>query len=172
MAGQCRTAPEYAVESVATPAAKFETLIGARSTVCTLGRVEAKATIASHRPGEFDRVLGGGLVPGGVILLGGDPGIGKSTLLLQAMAAIGAAKKALYVTGEESVEQVALRAQRLGLINAPVSLLAEVQLEAIIATIGKEAPEVVVIDSIQTAYTEAGFRQAASRRSASARRRS
>jgi DNA repair protein RadA/Sms len=100
-------------------------------------------------------VLGGGLVPGGVILLGGDPGIGKSTLLLQAMAAIGAAKKALYVTGEESVEQVALRAQRLGLINAPVSLLAEVQLEAIIATIGKEAPEVVVIDSIQTAYTEA-----------------
>ena len=104
---------------------------------------------------EFDRVLGGGLVPGGVILLGGDPGIGKSTLLLQAMAAIGAAKKALYVTGEESVEQVALRAQRLGLVNAPVSLLAEVQLEAIVATIGSEAPEVVVIDSIQTAYTEA-----------------
>ena len=104
---------------------------------------------------EFDRVLGGGLVPGGVILLGGDPGIGKSTLLLQAMAAIGAAKKALYVTGEESVEQVALRAQRLGLVNAPVSLLAEVQLEAIVATIGAEAPEVVVIDSIQTAYTEA-----------------
>ena len=83
------------------------------------------------------------------------PGIGKSTLLLQAMAAIGAAKKALYVTGEESVEQVALRAQRLGLINAPVSMLAEVQLEAIVATIGAEAPEVVVIDSIQTAYTEA-----------------
>jgi DNA repair protein RadA/Sms len=94
-------------------------------------------------------------VPGGVILLGGDPGIGKSTLLLQAMAAIGATKKALYVTGEESVEQVALRAQRLGLINAPVSLLAEVQLEAIVATIVREAPEVVVIDSIQTAYTEA-----------------
>ena len=100
-------------------------------------------------------MLGGGLVPGGVVLLGGDPGIGKSTLLLQAMAAIGATKKALYVTGEESVEQVALRAQRLGLINAPVSLLAEVQLEAIVAAIGSEAPEVVVIDSIQTAYTEA-----------------
>ena len=100
-------------------------------------------------------MLGGGLVPGGVILLGGDPGIGKSTLLLQAMAAIGASRKALYVTGEESVEQVALRAQRLALINAPVSLLAEVQLETILATIGTEAPEVVVIDSIQTAYTEA-----------------
>jgi DNA repair protein RadA/Sms len=104
---------------------------------------------------EFDRVLGGGLVPGGVILLGGDPGIGKSTLLLQAMAAIGASRKALYVTGEESVEQVALRATRLGLINAPVSILAEVQLETIVATIAAEAPEVVVVDSIQTAYTEA-----------------
>jgi len=68
---------------------------------------------------------------------------------------VGAARKALYVTGEESVEQVALRAQRLGLVNAPVSLLAEVQLETIVATIGAEAPEVVVIDSIQTAYTEA-----------------
>ncbi len=89
------------------------------------------------------------------MLLGGDPGIGKSTLLLQAMAAIGATRSALYVTGEESVEQVALRAQRLGLVNAPVSLLAEVQLEAIIATVGAEKPEVVVIDSIQTAYTEA-----------------
>jgi len=88
-------------------------------------------------------------------LLGGDPGIGKSTLLLQAMAAMGASRKALYVTGEESPEQVALRAQRLGLVNAPVSLLAEVQLEAIVAAIGAEAPEVVVIDSIQTAYTEA-----------------
>ena len=73
---------------------------------------------------------------GGVVLLGGDPGIGKSTLLLQAMAALGASRKALYVTGEESVEQVALRAQRLGLVNAPVELLAEVQLEAIVAAIG------------------------------------
>jgi DNA repair protein RadA/Sms len=90
-----------------------------------------------------------------VILLGGDPGIGKSTLLLQAMAAIGAAKKALYVTGEESVEQVALRAQRLALVNAPVSLLAEVQLEAIVAALDREQPEVVVVDSIQTTYTEA-----------------
>ena len=74
-------------------------------------------------------MLGGGLVSGGVMLLGGDPGIGKSTLLLQAMAALGAAReRALYVTGEESAEQVALRAQRLGLVNAPVELLAEVQL--------------------------------------------
>jgi DNA repair protein RadA/Sms len=145
------------VETVAAPApTRFRTGAGKVGAVRSLAGIEAK-----HSPRfptgveEFDRVLGGGVVPGGVILLGGDPGIGKSTLLLQAMAAIGAAKKALYVTGEESVEQVALRAQRLGLINAPVSLLAEVQLEAIIATIGAEQPEVVVIDSIQTAYTEA-----------------
>ncbi len=145
------------VEALAAPTpSRFQTVTGKASAVRALASVDARGS-PRFPTGieEFDRVLGGGLVPGGVILLGGDPGIGKSTLLLQAMAAIGAAKKALYVTGEESVEQVALRAQRLGLINAPVSLLAEVQLEAIIATIGVEQPEVVVIDSIQTAYTEA-----------------
>ncbi len=145
------------VETVAAPAAtRFQTVSGKASPVRALASIEAKGS-SRFATGveEFDRVLGGGLVPGGVILLGGDPGIGKSTLLLQAMAAIGAAKSALYVTGEESAEQVALRAQRLGLVNAPVSLLAEVQLEAIIATIGSTSPEVVVIDSIQTAYTEA-----------------
>jgi DNA repair protein RadA/Sms len=144
------------VESVATPAPKrFTTVAGKASTVRPLGAIEAKA-VPRFPTGveEFDRVLGGGMVPGGVILLGGDPGIGKSTLLLQAMAAIGAARKALYVTGEESAEQIALRAQRLALINAPVSLLAEVALESIVAAIDAEAPEVVVIDSIQTVYTE------------------
>jgi DNA repair protein RadA/Sms len=100
-------------------------------------------------------VLGGGLVPGGVVLIGGDPGIGKSTLLLQASAALGAAHRTLYITGEESVEQVALRAQRLGLVNAQVELLAEVQLEAIVGAINASGPEIVVIDSIQTVYTEA-----------------
>jgi DNA repair protein RadA/Sms len=107
---------------------------------------------------EFDRVLGGGLVAGGVILLGGDPGIGKSTLLLQAMASLGVSGKAgrtLYVTGEESVEQIALRAHRLGLVNAAVELLAEVQLESIINAIRTQRPDVVVVDSIQTMYTEA-----------------
>ena len=145
------------VETIATPApARFQSVAGKTGTVRRLASVDAAETPRfATGVDEFDRVLGGGLVPGGVILLGGDPGIGKSTLLLQAMAAIGAARSTLYVTGEESVEQVALRAQRLGLVNAPVSLLAEVQLEAIIATIAKEKPEVVVIDSIQTAYTEA-----------------
>jgi DNA repair protein RadA/Sms len=145
------------VESVAAPApSRFQGMAGKASAVRTLGSVVAKDT-PRFPTGieEFDRVLGGGMVPGAVILLGGDPGIGKSTLLLQAMAAIGAARKALYVTGEESVEQVALRAQRLGLLNAPVALLAEVQLENIVATIDTEKPDVVVIDSIQTTYTEA-----------------
>jgi DNA repair protein RadA/Sms len=145
------------VETVATPApARFQTVAGKPAAVRPLASVETKHTPRfATGVSEFDRVLGGGLVPGGVILLGGDPGIGKSTLLLQAMAAIGASRPALYVTGEESAEQVALRAQRLGIVNAPVSLLAEVQLEAIAATIATAKPEVVVIDSIQTAYTEA-----------------
>jgi len=157
--GQCPHCESWntLVEAIAAPRpSRFQTIAGRQTSVRVLSTVEA--TSSPRFPTgleEFDRVLGGGLVPGGVVLLGGDPGIGKSTLLLQAMAAIGATKKALYVTGEESVEQVALRAQRLGLLNAPVSLLAEVQLEAIIAAIGNEAPEVVVIDSIQTAYTEA-----------------
>src|SRR5487761_2749603 len=145
------------VESLAaTPPTRFESVAGARSAITKLSSVEARATqrIPTGLE-EFARVLGGRLVPGGVILLGGDPGIGKSTLLLQAGAALGAAHRTLYVTGEESAEQIALRAQRLALVNAPIELLAEVQLEAIIAAIGATAPEIVVIDSIQTIYTEA-----------------
>ena len=145
------------VETVAATApVRFEGVSGARSTVTPLASVTARAT--SRIPTgleEFDRVLGGGLVPGGVILLGGDPGIGKSTLLLQAGAALGAVHRTLYVTGEESAEQIALRAQRLGLVNAPIELLAEVQLEAIVAAINATSPEIVVIDSVQTVYTEA-----------------
>ena len=144
------------IEAVAANAGtRFETVAGTKSVVTPLASVEAKESrrIASGLE-EFDRVLGGGLVAGGVVLLGGDPGIGKSTLLLQASAALGAAHRTLYVTGEESVEQVALRAQRLGLVNAPVELLAEVQLEAIVAAIDATQPEVIVIDSIQTTYTD------------------
>ena len=144
------------VETVApTTPTRFESVTGARSAVTPLASVTAQENerIPTGLP-EFDRVLGGGLVAGGVALLGGDPGIGKSTLLLQASAALGAARKTLYVTGEESVEQVALRAQRLGLVNAPVELLAEVQMEAIVAVIASTQPEIVIIDSIQTVYTE------------------
>jgi len=145
------------VESIAVPAAmRFHAVAGAAGEVRALSSVEARSDSRSPTGmEEFDRVLGGGLVAGAVVLLGGDPGIGKSTLLLQAMAAVGGRARALYVTGEESAEQIAMRAQRLGLVNAPVELLAEVQLEAIIAAMRAQAPEVVVIDSIQTVYTEA-----------------
>ena len=145
------------VETIAAPApARFASVAGTRSSITPLASVtpRASARVATGLE-EFDRVLGGGLVPGGVILLGGDPGIGKSTLLLQAGAALGAAHRTLYVTGEESAEQIALRAQRLALVNAPIELLAEVQLEAIVAAINAASPEIVVIDSIQTVYTEA-----------------
>ncbi len=103
---------------------------------------------------EFDRVLGGGLVPGAVVLLGGDPGIGKSTLLLQALAGLSATRPVLYVTGEESAAQVALRARRLGVESANFPVLAEIQLETIINTVEQSNPAVVVIDSIQTVYTD------------------
>ena len=156
--GQCPQCGAWntLVESVAAPAAmRFESVAGTRSVITSLASVSPQQNerIPTGLE-EFDRVLGGGLVAGGVVLLGGDPGIGKSTLLLQAAAALGAARRTLYVTGEESVEQIALRAQRLGLVNAPVELLAEVQLEAIVAAITATRPEIVVIDSIQTVYTE------------------
>jgi DNA repair protein RadA/Sms len=104
--------------------------------------------------GELDRVLGGGFVAGQVVLIGGDPGVGKSTLLLQALAQMSDAHKSIYVTGEESAEQMALRAQRLSLDSGKLELLAEIQLERILATLEKAKPEIAVIDSIQTLYSE------------------
>ena len=102
---------------------------------------------------EFDRVLGGGLVAGAVVLIGGDPGIGKSTLLLQALVAMSGQSRVLYVTGEESAEQVALRARRLGLSGGAVDLFAEIRLEAIQQALLEQKPAVAVIDSIQTIYS-------------------
>jgi len=104
---------------------------------------------------EFDRVLGGGLVSGGVVLIGGDPGIGKSTLLLQALADMSRRKRVLYVSGEESGAQIALRSKRLMLDAADLKLQAEIQLEKILATLIEHKPQVVVIDSIQTIYSDA-----------------
>jgi DNA repair protein RadA/Sms len=104
---------------------------------------------------EFDRVLGGGLVAGGVVLIGGDPGIGKSTLLLQALANISTLKSTLYVSGEESGAQIALRARRLGVDGRALKLQAEIQLEKILGTLADLKPEVAVIDSIQTVYSDA-----------------
>ncbi|KAB8045344.1 DNA repair protein RadA [Janthinobacterium aquaticum] len=104
---------------------------------------------------EFDRVLGGGMVSGGVVLIGGDPGIGKSTLLLQALANMSHHKRVLYVSGEESGAQIALRAKRLVIDAKELKLQAEIQLEKILATLADLKPEVVVIDSIQTVYSDA-----------------
>ena len=107
---------------------------------------------------EFDRVLGGGFVPGGVILLGGDPGIGKSTILIQALSKItqdpNEPCEVLYISGEESSQQIAMRAKRLELEVSDISILSEINLEKIVNTIEKYKPNVVVIDSIQTIYSE------------------
>lgn len=103
---------------------------------------------------ELDRVLGGGLVQGSVVLIGGDPGIGKSTLLLQACASLGQEHPVLYVSGEESPQQVSLRARRLGLAGEGIRLMPETCVERVLALAAAERPRVMVVDSIQTLYTE------------------
>lgn len=113
---------------------------------------ESKNRFSSHN-GELDRVLGGGFVEGGVVLLGGDPGIGKSTLLLQTIAKMSATMPVLYVSGEESDEQIALRARRLGLDIDNVDSFCSVDLESILGAMGQHAAKFVVIDSIQTIYS-------------------
>lgn len=134
----------------------FSNSLAPASTVTPLCEIEAQdVDRTSTGIEELDRVLGGGIVPAGVVLIGGDPGIGKSTLLLQAMDSIQRRSgQTLYVTGEESGAQVAMRAKRLGLNQSEVSVLAETQLEKIIATLDNSPSGVVVIDSIQTVYSE------------------
>ncbi len=144
------------IECVAETAGKhrYQALVAAQP-VATLSEIEA--TEVERQPtgiDELDRVLGGGIVAGGVVLIGGDPGIGKSTLLLQALDALSRSARTLYVTGEESGAQVALRSRRLGLEASQVRVIAEIQLEKIAATIAAEKPGVCVIDSIQTVYSE------------------
>jgi DNA repair protein RadA/Sms len=102
--------------------------------------------------GEFDRVLGGGFVPGSVVLVGGHPGAGKSTLLLQSLCKLSQSQKALYVTGEESLQQVAMRAKRLGLPMDRLQVLAETNVENIVALAQREAPGIMVVDSIQVVH--------------------
>jgi DNA repair protein RadA/Sms len=105
---------------------------------------------------EFDRVLGGGVVPGSIVLIGGEPGIGKSTLLLQASSLLSAAVgPVLYVSGEESCQQIKLRSDRMGLAPETLHVLAETDLEAIVAEISRLAPRALVVDSIQTVYLDA-----------------
>jgi len=157
--GQCpschawNTLLEGVVESNATH--RFNAL-SPSSPVRTLSEIET-AHVPRFSSGilEFDRVLGGGLVAGGVVLIGGDPGIGKSTLLLQSLATLSQSRRSLYISGEESGAQIALRAQRLGLDGSTLQVLAEIQLERIQAVLAAEKPDIAVIDSIQTVYSEA-----------------
>ena len=161
--GQCPgcNAWNTLVESVAeTGAHRFKSLAKS-APVRKLADIDAADVPRfSSGIGEFDRVLGGGLVAGGVVLIGGDPGIGKSTLLLQSLGQMASQRKVLYVSGEESDSQIALRAQRLSLLESDsrardLELLAEIELERIQATIEAGKPEVAVIDSIQTIYSQA-----------------
>jgi DNA repair protein RadA/Sms len=159
--GQCPACQAWntLVESVNDAAAQGGNRYGLIAEAGKLQRLsEVEAREESRIPSgvsEFDRVLGGGLVPGGVVLIGGDPGIGKSTLLLQSLATMGATRKVLYVSGEESAQQIALRAKRLDADAKYVHVLAEINLEKIQATIQSEKPDVAVIDSIQTLYSAA-----------------
>lgn len=148
------TLEETVAESASASKNRFQSLAKSQP-VATLAEIDA-AEVARTPTGieELDRVLGGGIVVGGVVLIGGDPGIGKSTLLLQAVDALSAQMPVLYVTGEESGAQVALRARRLGLEGQRVRVLAEINLEKIQATIEAERPAFCVIDSIQTLYSE------------------
>jgi DNA repair protein RadA/Sms len=154
--GQWNTLVESIADTVPSGANRYAGLAGS-------GKLQDLSTIQPRDEPrqatgieEFDRVLGGGLVPGGVVLIGGDPGIGKSTLLLQALARLAeAGQSVLYVSGEESSEQVALRARRLQLEPRGLRMLPEIGLEKILATLHKEKPLVAVIDSIQTLYSEA-----------------
>ncbi len=156
--GQCPhcSAWNTLTETVAekTVASRYQSL--AQSSQLThLKQVEAdEEPRLSTEIGELDRVLGGGLVRGAVVLIGGDPGIGKSTLLLQALAGMSERSRVVYVSGEESAQQIALRGRRLQVQPDKLGFLAEIQLEQIFKVLNAEKPDVAVIDSIQTVYSE------------------
>ena len=162
--GQCpdcgvwNTLVETIAESTPVNKSRFAALSGA-SRLQTLSEIVANEE--DRLPtgiGEFDRALGGGLVSGGVVLLGGDPGIGKSTLLLQALSELSGKlsgnRQVLYVSGEESGQQIAMRARRLALDTKQLQLLTEINLEKILALLRLEKPQVAVIDSIQTLWSD------------------
>ncbi|MCG3144068.1 MAG: DNA repair protein RadA [Gammaproteobacteria bacterium] len=161
-AGQCpecgawNALVEIAVESrPARSNPRFSGYSGDSAEICDLRSV---AAVEEERLptgiGELDRVLGGGIVPGSVVLIGGDPGIGKSTLLLQMLAAVADRLKTLYVTGEESSQQIALRARRLDVDTRSIRLLTETRIERVLDLARREQPRVMVVDSIQTMYTD------------------
>ncbi len=159
--GQCvdcggwNTITEFRIPAAAGGTKPLQGYTGAASEVQALADVDLESVprVRSNID-EFDRVLGGGLVPGSVILIGGHPGAGKSTLLLQLMCQLAQAHSALYVTGEESLQQVGMRARRLGLPIDKLKMLSETSIEAICGVILQHKPELVVIDSIQVMHLD------------------
>tara|TARA_B100000029_G_scaffold254498_1_gene251308 strand:- start:191 stop:1558 length:1368 start_codon:yes stop_codon:yes gene_type:complete len=155
--GDWNTLSEFAMPAKGRSRQSWSGAVSGESKVHSPDEVSLEAqTRAQSGIGEFDRVLGGGLVPGSVVLLGGDPGIGKSTLLLQALTGLAGQGVApgLYVTGEESLSQVMGRAQRLGLPIEGLRLLAETRLEQVLGLVEREQPKLLIIDSVQTLYTD------------------
>ena len=159
--GQCADCAEWNTLSEEAPATVFSQKhnLSSGGRAVQFEALDAKTPLPKRRStglDEFDRALGGGLVPGSAILMGGDPGIGKSTLLIQAAAKIARAGcSAVYVSGEEAAGQVRLRASRLGLSDAPIKLAAATSVRDILTTLGTmDAPDLLVIDSIQTMYSD------------------
>jgi DNA repair protein RadA/Sms len=150
--GKCPGCDAFGTLVGEVPPAAAGTAAGPRPVLRLVDVETAEAARIPTGVAELDRVLGGGLVPASLVLVGGEPGVGKSTLLLSALAAILRERRALLVTGEESVAQVKLRAERLGGAEA-VEILAETELEAVCATLERERPDVCVIDSVQTLYS-------------------
>ena len=158
--GQCADCGEWnTLESMSRGSEKPGAISGARRTVPAARALDLSAVVQSSQTArmgtglsELDRVFGGGLVAGSVSLLGGDPGIGKSTLLLQVAAQLGAALPVLYASGEESAAQVSLRARRLGLDAARLQVAAEADLEAIMSAARESGARLLVVDSIQTVF--------------------
>ncbi len=156
--GQCTGCNQWntIAEETQTPiqSSRYQGYAGTEAQIACMADVTLQADIRlSSGSQELDRVLGGGIIMGSAILIGGDPGIGKSTILLQTIAHLSQNLKTLYVTGEESPQQVTLRARRLGLPEQQVWLLADTHVETILSHVKKEKPRVLVIDSIQTMHT-------------------
>ncbi len=159
--GQCADCGEWntmAEQQRAVISKAAARAVGYAGTAAQVSVLDAIATEDAPRIAtglsELDRVLGGGLVTGSVVLIGGDPGIGKSTILLQTLTHLAQTLPALYITGEESLSQVAMRGRRLELPLNKLRVMAETQVETIIATAEQERPRILVVDSIQTLYTD------------------
>lgn len=151
---ECNAWNSYAEETPAASAPRGVAAVGTTLPPMPIGAVESELTprASTHLP-SLDRVLGGGLVAGAVVLVGGEPGVGKSTLLLQAAEKLAADGTVLYISGEESPRQIALRARRLGTVSDNIHLFAETSIETIVATVETMQPAAVIVDSIQTVHT-------------------